>query len=152
MSEGALEVISEHGDYFFSEEGTYLRMYGGTRGPSLLPKYATDYIVHKEAVRQLFLDGFRNFLFDIKKEVYPPMPFYVDSYRFSKVKSAPNFVKDVEYFHFGEKIFHRNDSQGKVAAYCALLNKNFEYSDYLDKDEEIFKNSCNMTALNKQFR
>ena len=82
MSEGALEVISEHGDYFFSEEGTYLRMYGGTRAPSLLPNYATDYIVQKEAVRQLFLDGFRNFLFDINKEFYPPMPFYVDNYRF----------------------------------------------------------------------
>ena len=54
MSEGALEVISEYGDYFFFKEGTYLRMYRGTRAPSLLPKYATDYIVHKEAVRQRF--------------------------------------------------------------------------------------------------
>ena len=53
----------EYGDYFFSEEGTCLRMYGGTKSPSLLPKYATDYIVHKEAIRQLFLDGFGSFLF-----------------------------------------------------------------------------------------
>ena len=51
LSKGALESIKEFGDYFFSEEGTYLRMYGGTKAPSLLPKYATDYIVHKEAVR-----------------------------------------------------------------------------------------------------
>ena len=43
MSEGAREVISEHVDYFFSKEGTYLRMYGGTRAPSLFPKYAIDY-------------------------------------------------------------------------------------------------------------
>ena len=67
MSEGVLEVICEHGDYFFYEEGTYLRMYGGTKAPSLLPKYATNYIMHKEVVRQLFLDGFNNFLFDMKK-------------------------------------------------------------------------------------
>ena len=110
MSEGALEVIREYIDYFFSKEGTYLRMYGGTRAPSLLPKYAIDYIMHKEVVRQLFLDRFGNFLFNMRKAVYPPMPFYVGSYKFSKVKSAPDFVKDLENFHFGEKNFHRNDS------------------------------------------
>ena len=57
MSEGAIDSIREYGDYLFSEEVTYLRMYGGTKAPSLLPKYVTDYVVHKEAVRQLFLDG-----------------------------------------------------------------------------------------------
>ena len=57
-----------------------------------------------------FLDGVGNFLFDMKKAVYPPMPFYVGSYKFSKVKNAPDFVKDLENFHFGEKNFYRNDS------------------------------------------
>ena len=88
-------------------------MYGGTKSPSLLPQYATDYVVHKEAVRQLFLDGFGSYLFYVKKVVFPPMPFYVGSYKFSKVKSAPNFVKDLEIFHFGERSFHRNDAQAQ---------------------------------------
>ena len=152
MSEDALEAIREYGDYFFSEEGTYLRMYGGIKAPSLLPKYDTNYSVHKEAVRQLFLDGFGSFLFDMKNFVFPPMPFYVSSYKFSRVKSALDFVKDLEDFHFGEKFFHRNNSRDKLVAQCAMVKENFEYSDYLDKDEEIFKNACNMTALNKQFR
>ena len=68
MSEGALEVISEHGDYLFSKEGTYLRMYGGTKCSSLLPKYATDYIMHRSG-KIVVLDGFENFLFDMKKAV-----------------------------------------------------------------------------------
>ena len=46
------------------EEGLYLRMFGGTRDPSLLPKYTTDYVVHKEVVRKLYIDGVGNFLFD----------------------------------------------------------------------------------------
>ena len=62
LYEDALDSIKEFGDYSFSEEGTYLRMYGGTKAPSLLPKYATDYVVHKEVVRQLFLDGFGSYL------------------------------------------------------------------------------------------
>ena len=80
------------------------------------------------------------------------MSFYVGSYKFSKVKSTPDFVKDLENFHFGEKNFHRNDSQGKVAAHCVLVKVNFEYSDHWDKDEQIFRNACNMTSLNKRFR
>ena len=58
LSEGDLESIKEFGDYFFFEEVTYMRRYGGTKSPSFILKYGTNYIVHKEAMRQLFLDGF----------------------------------------------------------------------------------------------
>ena len=88
-------------------------------------------------------------MFDMKKVVFQPIPFYVGSYMFSKVKSAPDFVKDLEKFHFDEKSFHRNDSQGKVVAHHALLKVNFEYADYLDKYEEVHQNVCNMTTLKK---
>ena len=33
-----------------------------------------------------------------------------------------------------------------------LLKVNFQYADYLDKDEEVYRNDCNMTALNKHLR
>ena len=85
-------------------------MYGGTKTPSLLPKYAIDYIVHKEVVRQVFLDGFGSHLFDMKKVFFPPLPFYVGSYKFSKVNNALEFAKELEIFHFDENNFHRNDS------------------------------------------
>ena len=57
-------------------------MYRGTITPSLLPNYVTDYIVHEEVVRQFFFNGVGNFMFDMKKVVYPPMPFYVGNYTF----------------------------------------------------------------------
>ena len=47
MSEDAMQVIEEYGDYFLTENGMYIRMYGGSKTPHLLPKYATDYIVTK---------------------------------------------------------------------------------------------------------
>ena len=129
----------EYDDYLFSEEGTYLRMYGGTKAPSLLPKYATDYVVHKEAVRELFLDGFRSYLFGMKTVVFPPMPFYVGSYKFSKVKSALDFVRDLEIFHFGEKSVHGNDAEGKVAAHRALVKVYFKYFDHFEKMRKYIK-------------
>ena len=138
MSGGALETVGEYGDGYFSREGLYLRMYGGSKAPSLLHRYATNYIIHKEVVRQLYIDGVMNFLFDMKKVVYPPLPFCIDSYKFDKVKSAPELVRELENFHFGEKSFHRNDSWGKVSKYCGSVGVHFEYSHYFDKEEEVY--------------
>ena len=98
-------MVSEYGDYFFSKEGLYLRMYGGSKAPSLLPKYATYYVIHKEVVRQLYIDGIENFMFNSKKSIYPPLPFCIGSYKLSKVKSAPDFLRELESFHFEEKSF-----------------------------------------------
>ena len=100
-------------------------------------------------VNQLYINGIGNFLFDQKKAVYPPLPFYIGSYKFSKVKSAPDFVKELEYFHFGEISFHRNDLEDKVANYCVAIGVHFEYTNYWDKNEEIFCKAQNMTALRK---
>ena len=91
-------------------------------------------------------------MFDIKKFDFPPVPFYVGSYKFNKVKSTPNFVKELEIFHFGEKSFHRNDSQGKVATHKATHKVNFEYADYIDKEEKVFRNVYSMAALSKRLK
>ena len=103
-------------------------------------------------MRQLFLDGFGSHLFNLKKVVFPPLPFYVGSYKFSKVKNAPEFVKELEIIYFGENKFDVNDFQGKVAAHRALLKVNFEYTDHVDKDEEMCQNIYNITTLNKQLK
>ena len=95
MSEGTLKTVSDNAHYYLTKEGLYLRMFGGTKAPSQLPKYATDYVVHKEVVRQLYIDGIGNFLFDMKNVVYPPLAFCIGSYKFTKVKSAPEFVKEL---------------------------------------------------------
>ena len=127
-------------------------MFGGSKAPYLLPKYATDYVVHKEVVRQIYIDGIGNFLFDMKKAVYPPLHLCIGSYKFTRVKSAPEFVKEIEYFHFGEKSFHRNDLENKVENYCATIGVHFEYTNYWDKDEEIFHNSCSIATLRRRFK
>ena len=62
-------MIEEYADYYLTEDGLYFKMFGCSRAPSLLPKYATDYIVHKEAVRQVFLDGMGVFRLNIRKQL-----------------------------------------------------------------------------------
>ena len=47
MSEESFKVMQEYGSYYLTKGGLYLRMYGGSRAPSILPRYATDYLLHK---------------------------------------------------------------------------------------------------------
>ena len=61
-------------------------------------------------------------------------------------------MKEIEYFHFGQIIFHRNDSKEKVADYCTAVGVQFEYIDFWDKDEEFFWNARNMKALRRRFK
>ena len=49
MSEEAFKVMKEYGSYYLTEDGLYVGMYGGSRAPSLLPIYATNYVLHKES-------------------------------------------------------------------------------------------------------
>ena len=149
-SEEALKFIEEYADYYLTEDEMYIRMYGYSREPSLLPKYATDYVVHKEAARQVFLDGIGSFLFKHKKETYPPIPFILGSYKSSKVKKDDEFLQELEQFHFGEMNFHTNDSQNKVVEHCKEANVHFEYTNHWDKDEETFRNAKNMTKLKRR--
>ena len=64
MFEEALKAVEDNDHYYLIEEGLYLKMFGGTRAPSLLPRYTTDYVVHREVVIKLYIDGIGNFLFD----------------------------------------------------------------------------------------
>ena len=92
MSKEAIKVIEEHENYYLTEEGMYIRIYGCSRAPSLLPKYAIDYVVHKEAVRQVYLDGVGSFLFEHKNSTYPTIPFWLGNYKFENIKRAAEFV------------------------------------------------------------
>ena len=100
----------------------------------------------------MYIDGTGNFLFEQNNAVYHAMPFFVGSYKFSRVKNAAEFVKELEYFHFGEMNFHKNESMGKVAEYCTEVGVHFEYTNLWDKDKETFRNARNMIALRKRFK
>ena len=100
----------------------------------------------------MYINGVGNFLFEHKKETYPVVPFLLGSHKFSRVKQATEFVMELEYFHFGEMNFHRNDSHNKVADYCKEARIHFEYTDFWDKDKDTFRNAKNITALKKRFK
>ena len=105
-----------------------------------------------EAVRKFFLDEIWSFLFEHKKVAYPPFPFRLGSYKFTRVKKADEFVEELGKFHFGEMRFHRNDSQNKVAEHCKEAIVHFEYTNHWDREESIFCSAQNITTLRRRFK
>ena len=100
----------------------------------------------------MYIDGVGIFLFEHNKETYAIVPFLLGSYTLSRVIQVAEFVKEVEYFCFGEMNFHRNESHNKVVDYCKETIIHFEYTDFWDKDEETFRNAKNITALKKKIQ
>ena len=109
LSENAMVVISKYGDYYFSQEGTYIRMYGCSRAPSLFPRYTTDYVVHKEAKRQVFINIIGSCQHDHIKASFPLLPFCIEAYKLSRIKGVEYFVKDLEvdYYFSQERMYIR---------------------------------------------
>ena len=87
----------------------------------------------------------------MKKATFPPFPLCIGGYKFSKVKGAEYFVKELETYHFGELSFARNDSKGKVFEHCVVVKIHFEYTKFFNKYEEVFNRENNLTNLNKHF-
>ena len=42
--------------------------------------------------------------------------------------------------------------KGKVAYHCTYVGVRYEYSHHFDKDEYLYRNTRNMTALSKRFK
>ena len=73
-----------------------------------------NFVVHKEAVTKVFINGIESYLHYHRNASFPLFPLCIGAYKISRIKGAEYFVKDLEVFHFGEKIFMRNDSRHKV--------------------------------------
>jgi hypothetical protein len=59
------------------EYGTYIRVYGATKSPHLLPKFILDRLVLQEIAYQTLVYGVGAALNRDKKMIWPPLPLWV---------------------------------------------------------------------------
>jgi hypothetical protein len=57
MMEKTIQMISSIGDWYVIGKGTYIRIFGATKAPHLLPKYIPHMLVIQEVAYQTFLNG-----------------------------------------------------------------------------------------------
>lgn len=57
MLEKVMQVVGEVGDWYVIERGTYIRVFGATKAPHLLPKFILDKLALQKIEYQTLVHG-----------------------------------------------------------------------------------------------
>jgi hypothetical protein len=79
MTEKTSGHCKEKSDLYLLEYGTYIRVYGATKVPHLLPKFVSDWLVLQEITYQTVIHGVGTTLYRDKNSIWPPLPLWVGS-------------------------------------------------------------------------
>lgn len=67
MSEEARVIVGSIRDGYVTKDHTYIRIYGATKAPHILPRYVTDHVILLEIAYQTLVHGLRAALVRKKK-------------------------------------------------------------------------------------
>jgi hypothetical protein len=120
--------VQRIGDWYLLEYKTYIKIYGAIKAPHLLPRSVPYKVVLQEIAYQTVIQKFRASLYRDKKSIWPPLPFWVESYSFEGIKQAQVEVDTLLSFFFREERLRRNDPKQVVKEYCSKHKHNGEYT------------------------
>jgi hypothetical protein len=109
MTDKAQEIVRRIGDWYILEYDTYIRIYGANKAPHLLPRFILYMVVLQEIMYQIVIHKVGASLYRDKKSIWPPLPFWVESYPFGGIKQAQVEVDTLLSFLFREEILRRHD-------------------------------------------
>jgi hypothetical protein len=78
--DAAKRVVSKVGHWYLDERETYIRVFGATGAPHLLPIYVPDRLVLGEICYQTILQGYNATLVKDKKRAFIPYGFHIGFY------------------------------------------------------------------------
>jgi hypothetical protein len=73
-------MISKLGHWYLDEHTTYIRVFGATEAPNLLPSHVPDRLIVGEICYQTILRGYNATLVKDKKRAFIPYSFHVGFY------------------------------------------------------------------------
>jgi hypothetical protein len=136
MTNKALSIIQNIGDWYLMEHGTYIRVYGATKAPHLLPRFVPDKLVLQELAYQTIVHGVGAALYRNKKDIWPSLPLWIGSYCFASLKQAQAEVDTLLSYGFGEECFRRHDPKKVVREHCIQNKYTWKYTSSFWEEEE----------------
>ena len=82
------KMIAKVGHWYFDEHATYIRVFGATGAPHLLPMHVPDCLVVGEICCQTILQGYNATLVKDKKRAFIPYGFHVGFYMAKETTQA----------------------------------------------------------------
>jgi hypothetical protein len=133
----AKKMISKVGHWYLEEATTYIRVFGATSAPHLLPTHVPDWLIVGEICYQTILQGYNATLVKDKKREFIPYDFHVGFYMVKYIaQTKKEGLSQLEYrFPIGR--FHKHDPKGLVPQHESQVSSCWKYVD--DKFEYEIK-------------
>jgi hypothetical protein len=93
ISQGAITTLKEIRDWYVKKYYTYIKVYGSTELPHLLPKYVPDKLLAKEIAYQMVEKGITTYISEKNKKYSLIFPLHVGRY---SLLNKPYAEKEVE--------------------------------------------------------
>jgi hypothetical protein len=141
LSGEAKKVISKVGHWYLDECETYIRVFGTTRAPHLLPIYVLDRLVLGEICYQTILQGYNATLVKDKKWAFIPYRFRIGFHMVKETVHAKKEGLSQLEFWFQTGRFRKNDPKGLVLKHASQVSSCWPYAHDRFEDEVFTENA-----------
>jgi hypothetical protein len=119
LSDKAKKFITKIGHCYLDERETYIRVFGATRAPHLLPIYVTNRLVLGEICYQTILHGYNANLVKDKKRAFIPYGFHIRFCMVKDIMHAKQLGVGKLEFRFQTGRFCKHNPKGLVLQYAS---------------------------------
>jgi hypothetical protein len=118
----AKKMISKVGHWYLDKHTTYIRVFGATRAPNLLPAHIPNQLIVGEISYQMIMQGYNATPVKDKKQTFIPYDFHFGFYIVKDTAQAKQEGLSQLEFRFLTIRFQKNDPKGLVPQHASQVS------------------------------
>lgn len=139
MSKHARKVISWLGDCFFIDLGVYIRIYGSSKPPHLLPSYSHDKIVIMEIGYHTYVTGFGASMLRKKKHHGQYFPYILKHTSWLVGNKKRCLYRCPKLSTLDKFLYKNHNPRGVIKIFCKSTNMSRPYAHFTILEETFYK-------------
>lgn len=132
LSDKAIEVLQDIGDWYIDERSTYINIYGETKAPHTLPVHVPNRLVIREVAYKTAIHGFNAYLARHQKKLCPPYPISIDLYGLTYSAWARMEGEKMEGYHIHEERYKNVWSKGNCRKALGISKNSFSLHSWVE--------------------
>jgi hypothetical protein len=141
LSTAAKKMISKVGHWYLDECATYIRVFGHTKAPYLLPYHVPNRLVVGKICYQTILQGYNPTLVKDNKQEFIPYGFHIGLYLVKDTSQGKQEGLSQLEFRVSTGQFRKNDPKGMVLQHASQVSSCWLYAHDKFIDEVFIENA-----------
>jgi len=141
LSDEENKVIAKIGHWYLEERETYIKDFGATGAPHLLPIYVLDRLVLREIFYQTILQGYNATLVKDKKRDFIPYGFHIGLCMVKYITHDKQIGLGQLEFQFQTGRFRKHNPKGLVLQHASQVSSYWPYAHDQFEDEVCTENA-----------